>query len=482
MLVFAGAAGYNQLTNTKEPDRMKLHQIDFSKGSTASSVARAVVPLLIADILALLYSIVDRIYIGRLPGEGGSALGGIGMCFPFIMMVTAFTNLYGQGGAPLCAMARGKGDRPGAEEVMNTAAVLLTGTSLALLVLFELFAGPLLLALGGSAAPELMPHALRYLRLYLIGTPAAMLSSGLIPYIQAQGYAGAGMLAIALGAASNILLDPVFIFALRMGVRGAALATVLSQTLSAAFVLLFLAGGRTELRLKALPPSGLRRKTVTGILSLGVVNFIMQFTNSLVAVVCNRMLASWGSAVYVSVYTVISSVRQILDIPVQAVGSGASPVLSYHFGARRPGRMRETVKIMVGWSLAYTAAVWLLILCVPGLFIRIFSSDGQLLAAGAPALRLYFAMFVFQALQFSGQNVFRSLGRTRQAIFFSLFRKVIMVVPLTLLLPRAGFGVSGVFLAEPVSNLIGGGLCFITMMLTEYRTWRKYAADPAKDA
>lgn len=450
---------------------MKMKQIDFSGEDTKGNIARAVVPLLVADILALLYSIVDRIYIGRLPGEGAAGLGGIGLCFPFVMMVTAFTNLYGQGGSPLCAMARGRGQRGKAAEVMNTAFMLLILTGIALLLLFEALAAPLLLLLGGETAPELMPHAVSYLRVYLLGTPSAMLASGLGPYINAQGFAGAGMLAIAIGAGVNILLDPVFIFGLGMGVQGAALATVLSQTLSAVFVLAFLCSPRAELRLRLIAPGRLRGSVVTDILGLGIVNFIMQFTNSLVAVVCNRMLGIWGSSLYVSVYTVISSVRQILDVPVQAITSGGSPVLSYHYGAGRPERMRETVRILVRWSVLYTAAVWLLILTAPGLLIRIFSADSELLRAGSPALRLYFSMFIFQALQYNGQNVFRSLGRKRYAIFFSLLRKVIMVVPLTLLLPGLGFGVNGVFLAEPVSNLIGGGACFITMLLLEYRRW-----------
>ncbi len=452
---------------------MKMKQIDFSGGDTKGNIARAIVPLLVADILALLYSIVDRIYIGRLHGEGAAALGGIGLCFPFVMMVTAFTNLYGQGGSPLCAMARGRGKRDQAAGVMNTAATLLLLTSFALMAAFEAFAGPLLRLLGGEAAPDLMPHALRYLRLYLLGTPATMLASGLGPYINAQGFAGAGMLAIAIGALANIVLDPLFIFGFGLGVQGAALATVLAQTLSAAFVLCFLGSSRAELRLRFIAPHRLNGRVVGDILGLGVVNFIMQFTNSLVAVVCNRMLGLWGSALYVSVYTVISSVRQILDVPVQAISSGGSPVLSYHYGAGRPERMRETVRIILRWSLLYTVTVWFVILLAPGLLIRVFSDDPELLRAGSPALRIYFSMFVFQALQYNGQNVFRSLGRKRYAIFFSLFRKVIMVVPLTLLLPGLGFGVNGVFFAEPVSNLIGGGACFVTMMLLEYRKWQE---------
>ncbi len=458
---------------------MRLSQIDFSVDNTRRSLARSVVPLLVADVLSLLYSIVDRMYIGRIAGEGPAGLAGIGLCFPFVMMVTAFTVLFGQGGSPLCAMERGRKNPQKAGEIMSTAYTLLLLASAALFVLFEAFAAPLLRAFGASR--ELLPHALRYLRLYLLGTPATMIASGLQPFILAQGFASPGMLSIAIGAGLNILLDPVLIFGFGLGVRGAAAATVIAQWASAVYVLRFLRGRNSELRLSLLRPSRLNGAIVTDIFGLGIVNFIMQFTNSLVAVVCNRMLAGYGGDLYISVYTVISSVRQILDVPVSAIGGGASPLLSYHYGAGRMDRMRETVRLFTGWGVAYTACVWGLILLFPQLFIRAITSDREVVLACAPALRIYFMTFVFQALQYSGQTVFRSIGRKRQAIFFSLFRKVVMVVPLTLLLPSLGFGANGVFLAEPISNLIGGGACYATMFFTEYRRWQVSGARGATE-
>ena len=446
-----------------------MKQIDFSSTRTAHNVAASALPMLVAQLLNLLYSIVDRIYIGRIPGEGTLGLGGIGLCFPIIMIITAFTNLFGVGGAPLCAIARGRRDREKAETIMNTAFTLILCTSVILMAFFELFSAPALRLLGASE--QMLPHATLYLTVYLIGTPATMIAAGMTPFINAQGYASAGMLAIFIGALSNLILDPVLIFLFHMGIRGAALATVLSQFLSAGFVIRFLMRPACELHLRFIPPARLILKNVTDIITIGITSFIMQFTNSLVALVCNAMLARHGGDLYISIYTIIASVRSLLDVPVQSISDGASPVLSYNYGARRPEEMRKTVRLFTLWNVVYTAIVWVLILLFPGFFIRIFTSDPVLLEPAANVLKLYFFAFIFQAFQYCGQTVFKSLGRTRQAVFFSLLRKVIIVVPLTLLFPVLGFGANGVFLAEPVSNVLGGTACFVTMYLTEYRRW-----------
>ncbi|HAH61143.1 MAG TPA: Na+-driven multidrug efflux pump, partial [Treponema sp.] len=279
-----------------------------------------------------------------------------------------------------------------------------------------------------------------------------------------------GMLTIFIGAAANIILDPLFIFVFGWGVRGAAVATVISQCLSAVFVLRFLHSGRSGLSLHGSYIRHAEWKTAADITGLGFAGFVMQITNSLVAVVCNHMLSTTGGDLYVSVYTIVSSVRQLMDVPVGAINDGASPIMSYNYGAGRYDRIRKTVRITTVWGIGYTCVMWLLIVLFPAAFILIFSSDSTILTTAVPALHMYFFAFVFQALQYSGQTVFKSLNMKRQAIFFSLFRKVIMVVPLTLLLPRiGGFGPLGVFMAEPVSNFIGGTFCFTTMMLTVYR-------------
>lgn len=446
---------------------MKQKQIDFESGSPFSVVLQAGVPMLVAQVLNLLYSIVDRMYIGRIPEVGTLALGGIGLCFPVILMIMAFANLYGFGGAPLCAMARGRGDTERAEFIMNSAHSILLLLGVILCALGYLTAEPVLRALGASE--NTLPFAMQYLQIYLIGTIPFMLSTGLTPYINAQGFAQMGMMTVFIGAAANIILDPVFIFVFGLGIRGAAVATVISQFLSAAFAVRFLKSPVAELRLKLVPLNRLDLPLVGEMTSLGMVNFIMTFTNSLVAVVCNSTLASFGGDLAVSVYTIISSVRSIVDVPILAFANGAGPAESFSYGARDFTRLKALIRDVLLMCVAYSLVLWGLIFFFPQAFIRIFTSDSALVAAAVPGLHIYFFAFVFQSFQTVAQNTFKALGKKRRAIFFSLFRKVILVVPLTLLLPHiAGLGVRGVYMAEPVSNVVGGTASFTTMILTLY--------------
>ena len=455
-----------------------MKQVDFRNGRILSNVLQSMLPMLVAQVLSLLYSIVDRIYIGRIPGEGTAALGGVGLCFPIIIMVTAFTNLFGLGGAPLCSIARGRGDLRRASEIMNTAFSMLVLTGAVITVTGELFAAPLLRLFGATDGN--LPHALAYLHIYLVGTIFTMLATGLNPYINAQGFASTGMLTVVIGAVTNILLDPVFIFVFGMGVRGAALATILSQILSAFFVLRFLTGEKAELRLT--PAQDLRelpanlagrssrgsdfRSTALDIAGLGSSAFVMQFTNSLVSIVCNSTLSRYGGEMMISVYTIISSVRQVLETPVIAIGEGTSPVISFNYGARRPANVRKAMLLMAVMGIGYTLVVWILIERFPAFFISMFSADATLMKDAIPALHLYFFAFIFQSLQYTGQTTFKALGKKKQAIFFSLLRKAVLVIPLTYLLPYAfGFGTDGVFMAEPISNAVGGSACLITMLL-----------------
>jgi putative MATE family efflux protein len=443
-----------------------MKQVDFSRGSITQNVAQVAVPMLVADLLSLLYNIVDRIYIGRIPGEGTIALAGVGLCFPIITLILAFTSLYGVGGAPICAFHRGQGDKVSAERVMNTSFVLLCTTGIVLMVIAYLTMRPMLFAFGASDVT--IQYAIPYLQIYLYGTIPSMIASGMNPFINAQGFPGVGMLTIFIGALANIVLDPLFIFTFGMGVRGAAIATVISQCLSMVIVLVFLTRGKAELRILPSVFRHIRQKDVGNIVGLGFSSFIMKFTNSLVAIVCNTMLSRYGGDTYISIYTIISSVRQILEVPVGAFTDGSSPVISFNAGAKQYDRVKGAIRIATLWAVGYTAVIWLLIFFRPGMFIRIFSSDDALVQEASAAMHLYFFAFLFQSLQSSGQNVFKSLNMKKQAIFFSLFRKVIMVVPLTLILPRF-LGSNGVFLAEPISNLIGGSACFLTMYLTVYR-------------
>lgn len=446
------------------PRKASRRQVDFSTGDVRRNILSVAAPMLVAQVLNLLYNIVDRIYIGKIPGEGTIALAGLGVCFPIITLVTAFANLFGVGGAPLFAIARGRGDRDEAQKIMANAYFMLLLSGLALTGAGILLRRPLLFLFGASA--DTYPYASAYMTIYLLGTVFVMTSLGLNPYINGQGFARTGMLTVLVGAAANIVLDPIFIYAFGLGVRGAAIATVLSQCLSALWVLRFLSGRKAELTLawRHFRPdwSCIRR-----IAALGTSSFVMSFTDSLVQTVCNFMLRGFGGDLYISVMTVINSVRQIAQTPVMALTDGASPVISFNYGARKVPRVRRAIRFMTQLGFGYTLLIWGLISLFPALFIQIFNHDPELLSAAVPSLHIYFFGFVMMAFQFAGQSVFKSLNKAKHAVFFSLLRKAFIVVPLTLLLPHVGgLGVNGVFLAEPISNLIGGLACYITMRRT----------------
>ena len=443
-----------------------MKRIDFENGTVTGNIIGAALPMLVAQILNLLYNIVDRIYIARIPEVGTAALGAVGLCFPLIVIISAFANLFGSGGAPLFSIFRGKKEEQQAIHIMNTSFSMLCFSAVILMVIGLTFAHPLLTLFGASKAA--LTYAVPYMMIYLIGTLPSMLAVGMNPFINAQGYSVIGMFSVAIGAVANLLLDPLFIFALGFGVRGAAMATVISQCLSAVFVLIFLTR-KAELKVRFLRRNELSQSLnyAKNIISLGTSGFIMQLTNSLVTICCNNVLSVTGGDIYISVMTIVSSVRQLVETPIYAINEGTSPILSYNYGAGRPSRVRKAGIVMGIMILGYTAVMWSLIILAPGTLIQVFSSDTTLIQDSIPALKQYFAAFIFMDLQYIGQTVFKSLNKKKQAIFFSLLRKVFIVVPLTYLMPYVmHMGTDGVFLAEPVSNIIGGSLCFITMLCT----------------
>ena len=362
-------------------------------------------------------------------------------------------------------MSRGRGDDGEAERVMGNAFLLLLILGGAATAFFLALKGPILYLFGAS--PDTFPHADGYLTIYLLGTLFVMISLGMNPFINAQGFGRTGMMTVLLGAAVNLILDPVLIFVFHMGVRGAALATVISQALSAAWVLAFLTGKRAILRLRRenlrLEAGRTRR-----IVSLGLSGFFVNLTTSLVQVVCNATLQRCGGDTYVGVMTIINSIREVFIMPVHGLTNGSQPVAGYNYGAKQYSRVRQSIRFSVGVTVAYSAAFWVCAMLVPGALIRVFKSDPEILAAGVPAMRIYFAMFLFMSLQLAGQGVFVGLGRSKQAVFFSLLRKAIVNAPLTVLL-ALWMGADGVFTAEAVSQLVGGLACFTTMYLTVYR-------------
>ncbi len=443
-----------------------MKRIDFENGTVTGNIIGAALPMLVAQILNLLYNIVDRIYIARIPEVGTAALGAVGLCFPLIVIISAFANLFGSGGAPLFSIFRGKKEEQQAIHIMNTSFSMLCFSAVILMVIGLTFAHPLLTLFGASKAA--LTYAVPYMMIYLIGTLPSMIAVGMNPFINAQGYSVIGMSSVAIGAVANLLLDPLFIFSLGFGVCGAAIATVISQCLSAVFVLIFLTR-KAELKVRFLRRNELSQSLnyAKNIISLGTAGFIMQLTNSLVTICCNNVLSVTGGDIYISVMTIVSSVRQLVETPIYAINEGTSPILSYNYGAGRPSRVRKAGIVMGIMIFGYTAVMWSLIILAPGALIQVFSSDATLIQDSIPALKQYFAAFIFMDLQYIGQTVFKSLNKKKQAIFFSLLRKVFIVVPLTYLMPYAmHMGTAGVFLAEPMSNIIGGSLCFITMLCT----------------
>lgn len=443
-----------------------MKQIDFDNGKITSNILNAAVPMLVAQILSLLYNIVDRIYIARIPDVGTVALGAVGLCFPLIIMITAFSNLFGSGGAPIFSIYRGMNENGRAQTVVNTSFTMVCACGVVLMTIGLVLARPLLVLFGASESA--LVYAYPYMMIYLIGTIPSMLTIGMNPFINAQGYATTGMISVMIGAAANLILDPLFIFTFQLGIEGAAIATVISQILSACFVVIFLRK-KAEYKIRFLHRDELGDSIgyAKNIVSLGTSGFVMQLTNSLVSICCNNVLSVTGGDVYISVMTIVSSVRQMVETPIYAIVEGSSPIISYNYGAKRPKRVAKAIVTMALMALIYTLAMWLVIIKAPEFLIGIFSSNKELLVDAVPALKLYFAAFVFMLLQYTGQTVFKSLNKKKHAIFFSLLRKVFIVVPLTYLLPYAfHLGTDGVFMAEPVSNVIGGSICFITMLCT----------------
>ncbi len=437
---------------------------DFSQGKMWVNILNQAIPLTIAQAVQVLYNVVDRIYLGHLPGASGLALTGVGLIFPIVALITAFCNLFASGGTPLCSIARGAGKHERAARLMNTTFTMLILTALVLMVVGYCFKKPVLYLFGAS--DDTYRYANEYLTVYLAGTVFSMISTGMNGFINAQGFARVGMMTIILGAVLNVILDPLFIFVWDMGVRGAATATVISQVVSCLWVLRFLTGKKAILTIKRayLKPDGnLLREIVT----LGVPGFIMAGTNCLVQVACNATLKIYGGDGYIGVMTIINSVRELFSLPVTGLTHGAQPVIGFNYGAKQYKRVRAGIAFMSVTGMIFTTVCWILVLTHPRELLSLFSSDTALVEMGVRSMQIYFFGFFLMSFQFAGQSTFVALGKSRQAIFFSLLRKAVIVFPLTLLLPKlAGLGVDGVFLAEPISNLLGGVACFTTMMLT----------------
>ena len=446
---------------------------DFSKGNVIQNILGLALPMTLAQLINVLYNIVDRIYIGRIPQNATMALTGLGLCLPIISMVIAFANLFGMGGAPLCSIQRGRGNEEEAEAIMGNSFIMMVFCGLALTAFGILFKRPMLYLFGASAAT--ISYADSYITIYLLGSTFVMIGLGMNSFINSQGFGKIGMLTVLLGAITNLVLDPFFIFVLDLGVQGAAWATILSQGLSALWILRFLTSDKSILKLKK-SAFRLKPQRVLSIIGLGLSGFTMSITNSLVQIMYNASLGRFGGDAYIGIMTVINSVREVISLPISGLTNSAQPIMGYNYGAEQYGRVKQAIIFMSVVSISYTTIMWGLVHGFPEFFIRIFNHEGDLVAAGIPAMQIYYFGFFMMSLQFAGQSVFVALGKSKNAVFFSIFRKVIIVIPLIILLPHwIHPGVNGIFMAEPISNFVGGLACFGTMLVT---VWPELGKEP----
>lgn len=408
------------------------------------------VPAVAAQLINVLYNIVDRVYIGHIKGYGSLALTGVGITFPIIMLISAFSAFAGMGGAPLASIKLGGKDYKGAEEILGNSAGLLLLFSIVLTAFFQIYKTPILYLFGAS--DNIISYAEDYIGIYLIGTVFVQFALGLNTFISGQGRANTAMLSVVIGAVTNIVLDPILIFGFHMGVRGAALATILSQALSAAWVIRFLCSDKSALRLR-LSYMRIRRETVKQIAALGISPFIMQSTESLVSITLNSGLQRYGGDLYVGTMSIMTSVMQLIVIPIQGVAQGVQPIISYNYGARNMERVKAAFARLItvcfiGTFLLAGAAV-----IEPGLYARIFTDNQELIALTCRVMPVYFLGITIFGIQSSCQSTFLALGQAKVSLFIALLRKIILLIPLAVILPKY-MGVMGIYRAEPIADII----------------------------
>ena len=411
-------------------------------------------PTITAQLINMLYNVVDRVYIGHMEGVGDLALTGVGVCMPLIMIISAFAALVAGGGAPRASIFMGQGDRDSAERTMGACFTLQCVISVILTVILAILHRPILLAFGASE--NTIEYAAAYMQIYSIGTIFVQLTLGMNAYITAQGFARMGMLTVVIGAVANIILDPIFIFALNMGVRGAALATVISQAISCIWVLLFLSGKKSILRLR---PGVLRidLKLVLPCIALGSAHFIMQASESVISACFNTSLRTYGGDIAVGAMTILTSVMQFAMLPLQGLAQGAQPIISYNYGARNRERVRGIFKILLTSSLIYSMTIWAAVMLFPRGFASIFTSDVALLDFTSGALRIYCAVLGIFGIQIACQMTFVSLGKALSSMVVAIMRKFVLLLPLIYIVPTffaEGMKTTGVYLAEPIADVI----------------------------
>ena len=425
---------------------------DMATGNIPRLMLNLAIPAVVAQLINMLYNIVDRIYIGHIPDAGASALTGVGLFLPILMMINAFAMLAGSGGAPRAAIAMGKNDQEEAQKILGNCFTVLMIFAVTLTVLFYLFAPQLLRLFGASDVT--LPYALSYARIYILGTVFVMIVMGLNPFITTQGFAKFSMITTVVGAVCNIILDPILIFGCHMGVRGAAVATVLSQAVSAVWVLFFLRGSRTLLKL-TVGNMKLESQVILPCLALGISTFVMLSTESILNISFNSSLSRFGGDVAVGAMTIISSCNQLVTLPLQGICQGGQPIMSFNFGAGKKERVKQAFRCQFLACAGYATLMWLLLLLIPQVFAGIFSSDSSLVDYTVWAMRIYMAGIFSTGIQIGCQQTFMALGQAKISLLMACLRKLVLLIPLIFILPHIlSDQVFGVFVAEPVSDII----------------------------
>ena len=428
---------------------------------------RLAIPTITAQLVNMLYNLVDRIYIGHIPEIGTAALTGVGVCMPIIMLVSAFAAMAAMGGAPRASIQMGKGDNAAAERIMGACAALLACISLALTAVLTIWNRPLLMMFGASE--NTITYATRYMGTYALGTIFVQMTLGLNAYITAQGFSKVSMLTVLIGAVLNTILDPIFIFVLGMDVQGAALATIISQAVSCLWVVKFLTGPKTTLRLR-LPMIRLDWQILGPCVALGLAPFIMQSTESALAVCFNSSLLRYGGDVAVGTMTILTSIMQFVMLPLSGLSQAASPIISFNFGAKKFDRVKQGFWMLVKSAAVYSAVMWLMLMIAPQVFVGLFTPDQALIAYAVPCVRIYMAASLLFSVQLSCQQTFVALGNAKCSLFLACLRKLILLIPLIYVMPAVlpGDKVSAVFMAEPVADIIAV-TCTVILFAREYR-------------
>ncbi len=425
-----------------------------------------------AQLINMLYNIVDRIYIGHIPDIGADALTGVGVCMPLIMIVSAFAALVGYGGAPRASIFMGKQDKESAEKTLGNCFVLQIVISVVLTAVLLIWNRDLLMAFGASK--KTIEYGVNYMNIYALGTIFVEITLGMNAFITAQGFAKTGMLSVLIGAVSNIILDPVFIFGFDMDVRGAALATIISQALSCIWVVSFLCGKKTFLKIRK-KNLRLNPKIILPCLALGVATFIMQASESVISVCFNSSLQKYGGDIAVGAMTILTSVMQFAMLPLQGLGQGAQPIISYNYGAGDAGRVRSVFKLLLKVSLGYSALLWILVMLFPGGFAALFTSDAALMDYTKTALRIYMGSMFLMGIQMACQMTFNALGKATESIVVAVMRKFVLLIPLIYILPLviSSSQTTAVYLAEPIADLVAVTFTAILFAVQFKKTLRK---------